>query len=113
MEINYAEIRERLIALKKSKKMKNCDFCEIYAPEKCSSKTNAENYISALSTGRDYPNPGDGPVLPDLEHLLNIVHSEEFRDVTLDYLVYGNENPARIIKELDLEPDHWTLADFC
>lgn len=113
MGINFVDIRERLIALKKSRKMNNYDFCRIYAPEKCTSKTNAENYISALSTGREYPNQGDGPLYPDLAHLQNIVDSDEFPDVTLNYLVYGTETPAKVINKIDFDLSHWTLADFC
>lgn len=113
MGINFEEIRERLITLKKSKKMNNYDFCRIYAPEKCTSKPNAENYISALSTGREYPNQGDGPLYPDLEHLQNIVDSDEFPEVTLNYLVYGDETPAKVERKIDFDLSHWTHADFC
>lgn len=113
MGINYPEIRERLMALKKSQNLDNYEFCKIYAPEKCSSETNAKNYISALSTGRNYPDDKHGPLLPDLEHLQNIVDSELFPDVTLDYLVYGDETPIKTIEKIDVNPEHWTIADFC
>ena len=114
MGINYDEIRERLMELKKSKNMDNYEFCKIYAPEKCdSSKSNAENYISALSTGRNYPTEKHGPLLPDLEHLQNIVDSELFPDVTLDYLVYGKKEPAKVVNKIDFDLSHWTHADIC
>ena len=114
MGINYVEIRERLMELKKSKNMDNYEFCKIYAPEKCdSSKSNAENYISALSTGRNYPTEKHGPLLPDLEHLQNIVDSELFPDVTLDYLVYGKKEPTKVVNKIDFDLSHWTHADIC
>ena len=113
MGIDYRSIRERLIGLKKQAKMNNFDFCKIYAPEKCTSKTLADNYISALSTGRNYPNERSGPVLPDLEHLQNIVDSERFAGVTMDYLLYGDRTPARVIKTVDLDLTNLTHADFC
>ena len=113
MEIDYAGIRDRLIDLKKTKKMSNSDFCKIYAPEKCCSKSNADNYISALSTGRNYPDEEHGPLLPDLEHLMNIVNSDEFPEVTLDYLVYGVKTPVKTIEKISFDLNKWTLADFC
>ena len=113
MEIDYAGIRDRLIDLKKSKKMKNSDFCKIYAPEKCCSKSNADNYISALSTGRGYPDEEHGPLLPDLEHLMNIVNSDEFPEVTLDYLVYGVKTPVKTVEKISFDLNKWTHADFC
>ena len=113
MEMDYAGIRERLIDLKKSKKMSNSDFCKIYAPEKCSTKSNAENYISALSTGRNYPDEEHGPLIPDLEHLMNIVNSDEFPEVTLDYLVTGNKTPIKVVEKISFDLSKWTHADFC
>ena len=112
-KIDYASIRERLMALKKKANLDNFEFCKIYAPEKCSSKSNADNYISALSTGRNYPDEKHGPLYPDLEHLKNIVDSDVLPDVTLDYLVYGNETPVKTKEILDINPEHWTIADFC
>ncbi len=113
MGINYPEIRERLMALKKSQNLNNYEFCKIYAPEKCISETNAKNYISALSTGRNYPDDKHGPLLPDLEHLQNIVDSELFPDVTLDYLVYGKKEPIKVVNKIDFDLSHWTHADIC
>ncbi len=114
MGINYDEIRERLMELKKSKNMDNYEFCKVYAPEKCdSSKSNAENYISALSTGRNYPTEKHGPLLPDLEHLQNIVDSDVFPEVTLDYLVYGDETPAKVVNAIEFDLSKWTHADLC
>lgn len=110
---DYSEIRNRLMELKEQAGLDAYQFCEIYAPEKCSSESNAKNYISALSTGRNYPDEKHGPLLPDIEHLLNIVNSDTFPDVTLNYLVYGDETPIKTIEKIDVNPEHWTIADFC
>ncbi len=50
---------------------------------------------------------------PDLEHLQNIVDSDEFPNITLNYLVYGDETPAKIVNKVDFDLSHWTHADFC
>lgn len=110
---DYTPIRNRLMELKKAANLDAVAFCKIYAPEKCSSESNAKNYISALSTGRNYPDEKHGPVIPDIEHLTNIVNSDVFPNVTLEYLVYGDETPAKTIEKLDINPEHWTIADFC
>ena len=112
-KIDYDAIRERLIEIKKAANLDNYEFCKIYAPERCSSKSNADNYISALSTGRNYPDEKHGPLLPDLEHLLNVANSDVFPDVTLNYLVYGDKTPIKTIEKLDLDLEHWTIADLC
>ena len=110
---DYSGIRDRLMKLKEQAGLDAYKFCEIYAPEKCSSESNAKNYISALSTGRNYPDEKHGPLLPDIEHLLNIVNSDKFPDTTLNYLVYGDETPVKTIEKIDTNPEHWTIADFC
>lgn len=111
-EFDFMPIRKRLLELKEKSGLKSVEFCRIYAPE-ISEKTEhyAETYISALFSGRTFS--GNKPLTPDIPHLLNIVNSNEFPDVTLDYLIYGDETPAKTIKQLDLDPAHWTLADFC
>ena len=113
IQIDYNAIRERIFALKKSAKLSNYEFCKIYAPEKCTSKTLADNYISALSTGRGYPDERHGKLLPDLSHMQNLVNSELFPHVTLNYLVYGDEEPSKIVEKIDFDLKHWTHADFC
>lgn len=111
---DYTPIRDRLMKLKKDAGLDAVDFCRIYAPEILEkSESNARNYISALSTGRGYPDDRHGPLKPDIEHLQNIVNSDIFPNVTLNYLVYGDETPAKTIKELDLNIEHWTIADLC
>ena len=122
MSLNYEAIRERLLELKVSKNMSNFDFCKIYAPEKTEPtmknpqkdpKSKADNYISALFSGRDYPDAKHGPLYPDLVHLQNIVDSNVFPDVTLNYLLFGDETPVKIEKRIDFDLSHWTYADFC
>ena len=110
---DYSGIRDRLMKLKEQAGLDAYQFCEIYAPEKCSSESNAKNYISALSTGRNYPDEKHGPLLPDIEHILNIVNSDKFPDATLNYIVYGDETPVKTIEKIDTNPEHWTIADFC
>lgn len=113
MECDYASIRNRLQELKERAKLDNYEFCKIYAPDKCTSKDNAENYMSAVFSGRRYPTSASRHMIPEIEYLNNIVNSELFPDVTLNYLVYGDETPAKTIEKLDLNPEHWKLADFC
>ena len=110
---DYSEIRNRLMKLKEQAGLDAYQFCEIYAPEKCSSESNAKNYVSALSTGRNYPDEKHGPLLPDIEHLLNIVNSDKFPDATLNYLVYGDETPVKTVEKIDTNPKNWSIADFC
>ena len=110
VNFDHYAIRSRLVDLKKKAGMSNYEFCKIYAPEKCDSKSNADNYISAVFTGRNHPNV---PIYPDLVHLQNLVDSCVFPNLTLNYLVFGDD-PAIVIKEkVDLNIEHWTIADFC
>lgn len=105
-------IRQRLEQLKIDSGMDAIEFCKIYAPERCEkSDANTRNYISQVFSGGTSINNKPVPIL--LEHLLNIVNSDKFPGVTLDYLVYGDETPAKTFKKLELDPAHWTLADFC
>ena len=115
MGIDYEAVRCRVADLIDKSKLKNYDFCEIYAPEKCktSTKSNAENYISAIRTGRNYPKETSGPVKPELDHLQNLIDSEMFPGLTMNYLLYGEDVPVIENKTIDLDIRHWTLADFC
>ena len=111
-EFDYMSIRNRLAELKEKAGMDALEFCKIYAPEKCEkSEANARNYISQVFSGGTSIN--NRQVSLDIEHLLNIVNSDKFPDVTLNYLVYGDETPTKTIEKLDLNPEHWTIADFC
>lgn len=113
MGFDYAGIRERLMKLKEQAKLDNYEFCKIYAPEKCTTKENAENFISAVFSGRRYPTATSKHLVPEIEHLNNIVESDRFSQVTLNYLVYGDETPAKTVEKIDFNPEHWTVADFC
>lgn len=114
MALDYNEIRGRLADLKDKSKLKNYEFCQIYAPDKCEgSKANAENYISAIFTGRNYPKDTSGPIYPELEHLQNLIDSGKFPGLTMNFLLYGDDAPAVEMKTLDLDIHRWTLADFC
>ena len=111
-EFDYMPIRNRLADLKEKAGMDALEFCKIYAPEKYEKTEGyARTYISQVFSGGTSFN--NKPVLPDIEHLLNIVNSDKFPEVTLDYLVYGDETPAKTVEKLDLNPEHWTIADFC
>lgn len=114
MALDYNDIRGRLEDLKYKSKMKNYEFCQIYAPEKCEgSKASAENYISAIFTGRNYPKETSGPVYPELDHLQNLIDSGKFHGLTMNYLLYGDKAPTTEVKSLDLDIRHWMLSDFC
>ena len=105
-------IRRRLEKLKDDYGMDAIEFCKIYAPERCEkSDANARNYISQVFSGGTSIN--NKPVPITIDHLLNIVNSDKFRDVTLDFLVYGDVTPVKTVEKLDLDPEHWTVADFC
>ena len=115
MGINYEAVRMRVADLIDKSKLKNYEFCEIYAPDKCktSKKSNAENFISAIRTGRKYPKETSGPVKPELNHLQNLVDSDLFPGLTMNYLLYGLDVPIIEKKVMDLDAKEWTLADLC
>lgn len=114
MAIDYGTIRTRLADLKEKSKLKNYEFCQIYAPEKCEkSKAYAENYISAIFSGRNYPKDTNGPASIELDHLQNLIDSGMFPGLTMNYLLYGDDSPVTEKKTIDLDIHHWTLADFC
>lgn len=105
-------IRRRLEQLKVESGMDALEFCKIYAPEKWEkSEGYARTYISQVFSGGTSFN--NKQVSIDIEHLLNIVNSERFPGITLNYLVYGDETPVKTIEKVDLKPEHWSLADFC
>lgn len=111
-ELDTMPIRRRLEKLKIDSGMDALEFCKIYAPEKCDkSEANARNFISQVFSGGTSIN--NKPVSINIEHLLNIVNSDKFPDVTLDYLVYGDETPTKTIEKIDTNPENWTIADFC
>lgn len=114
MSINYNELRERLLKLKTNNQMNNYEFCQIYAPERCcTKKTNAENYISAVFSGRDYPKSTSGPIYPELNHLQNLIDSGKFPGLTMNYLLYGDDTPVVERKSIELDIEQWSLADIC
>ena len=114
MAIDYNAIRARLTDLKVKSKLKNFGFCQIYAPEKCKkSQAAAENYISAILTGRNYPKDTNGPAEIKLDHLQNLVDSGRFPGLTINYLLYGSDSAMTEKQVLDLDYHHWTLADLC
>ena len=114
MGIDYSKVRERLAALKDKSGMDNYEFCKIYAPEKCKkNKQTATNFISAIFSGRNYPKETSGPEYPQLEHLQNLIDSGQFPKLTMNYLLYGDDSPAIEKKVIDLDPNNWSLADFC
>ena len=114
MAIDYGTIRTRLADLKEKRNLKNYEFCQIYAPEKCEkSKAYAENYISAIFSGRNYPKDTNGPASIELDHLQNLIDSGMFPGLTMNYLLYGDESPVAEKKVLDTNLHNWTLADFC
>ena len=105
-------IRRRLEKLKTDSKMDALEFCKIYAPEKCEkSEANTRNFISQLFSGGTSIN--NKQVSINIEHLLNIVNSDKFPGVTLNYLVYGDETPVKIDKTIDFDLKRWTHADIC
>ena len=104
-------IRRRLEKLKTDSKMDALEFCKIYAPEKCEkSEANTRNFISQLFSGGTSIN--NKQVSINIEHLLNIVNSDKFPGVTLNYLVYGDETPVKIDKTIDFDLKRWTHADI-
>lgn len=110
--IDTMPIRRRLETLKVESGMDSYDFCKIYAPERCKkTKDNARNYISQVFSGGTSIN--NKPVPINIEHLLNIVNSDKFPGVTLNFLVYGDENPVKIEKTIDFDLKRWTHADIC
>ena len=115
MGFNDLEIRKRLEELKLSKKLSNYEFCKIYAPEKCKTQKDslANNYISAIFSGRNYPKETSGPAKIELVHLQNIIDSDIFPGITMNYLLYGDNSPAKKEKVIDLNLEKWSLADFC
>ena len=105
-------IRRRLEKLKVESGMDALEFCKIYAPEKCEkSEAYARNYISQVFSGGTSFN--NKQVSIDVEHLLNIVNSDRFPGVTLNYLVCGDETPAKVYKAIDFDLKNWTHADLC
>ena len=67
MSIDYNAVRRRLEELKRAYNLKNYDFCKIYNPDKCGkAESNATNYMSAIFSGRNYPNNTSGPAKIEL-----------------------------------------------
>ena len=114
MSLDYNNIRGRLADIKAKSKLNNYEFCKIYSPDRCTaSKATAENYMSAVFTGRNYPKDTSGPVYPELDYLQNLIDSGKFPGLTMNYLLYGDESPVAEKKVLDTNLHNWTLADFC